>query len=308
MRLHSLAIFFCTLLLPSVIAIQYFPPSAKKGGRSSLRRSLAQLQYRIRRDTTDTCVSITGQQFAEALGIPDPESYADLTVCTCQGDYSTWLTTDPNGIELADRLGETEAASYLAELFDTGGGGATVCTLPTSADRVCSVGDPCAFACQPNYTEQDGACVCLDPFIECNGVCDVFPGGCSSATPRKKRSLPVASLAQAKATCKPTESVCGIAGRENTFDFECVDTSSTLDSCGGCITPHPFYEPYRSAIKGVECGRLAGIISVGCSDSRCVVSGCRDGHEPSFDKRTCVPIAPISQQLVMGVGGPRLAN
>lgn len=47
----------------------------------------------------------------------------------------------------------------------------------------------------------------------------------------RKRNLPINTLVQAKMTCKRNESVCGIAARENTFDFECVDTRVALDSC-----------------------------------------------------------------------------
>lgn len=122
-------------------------------------------------------------------------------------------------------------------------------------------------------------------------------------------------------TCKRNESVCGIAGRENTFDFECVDTRVALDSCeylsildpqgqnsdlagagGGCITPHPFHEPYRSTVTGVECGRLPGVLSSGCANSRCVVSRCKDGQEPSADKTRCVATPSLVQQYMRSSG------
>lgn len=57
--------------------------------------------------------------------------------------------------------------------------------------------------------------------------------GCGSAVPRSfnVRNGPITTIAQAKATCKPHETVCGIPGRENTLDFECINIHTANDSC-----------------------------------------------------------------------------
>ena len=57
--------------------------------------------------------------------------------------------------------------------------------------------------------------------------------GCGSAVPRlfKARNGPITTVTQAKATCKPHETVCGIPGREGTLDFECIDIDTANDSC-----------------------------------------------------------------------------
>ena len=138
------------------------------------------------------------------------------------------------------------------------------CILPPHAQRICQIGVPCAFECQENYTEKDGKCACLLPFRDCNGVCDYFPDvrariptpvqtfyylqGCGTASPilarHKRQAISITTLVQAKHTCDINESVCGIPGREDTLDFECVDTSKTLDSCVYriCIVIH--HSPY----------------------------------------------------------------
>jgi hypothetical protein len=41
----------------------------------------------------------------------------------------------------------------------------------------------------------------------------------------------ILTLSQAKASCKLRETVCGIAGREDSLAFECIDTTLTQDSC-----------------------------------------------------------------------------
>ncbi|GLB41035.1 hypothetical protein LshimejAT787_0902500 [Lyophyllum shimeji] len=101
----------------------------------------------------------------------------------------------------------------------------------------------------------------------------------------------IMTLARAKVTCKIDESVCGVAGRvPATLEYQCVDTGAALDSCGGCTTPHPFYEPYRATSKGVACRQLPGVVDARCQDSRCVVSRCREGLEPNADRTECVPV------------------
>ncbi|RDB26727.1 hypothetical protein Hypma_005395 [Hypsizygus marmoreus] len=287
-----------TSLLPSIAAIQYFP-RLKAGPRSSVARAFPDRQYRVHRDVTDTCTSITGETYASLLGIEDATPYAGIQICVCVGDIDTWLDTDTNGLALSAIVGRETAKANLEAVFALG----TVsesCTLPDHATRTCTIGSPCTYACNENYTPTANQCVCEPPFLECDGQCAEFPSGCASGIPRRKRrSLPVTTLAQAKSTCKPRESVCGIVGRENTYDFECVDTSVALDSCGGCVTPHPFYEPDRYEVKGIECGRLPGVISAGCSKGRCVVSQCRQGQEPSFDKSKCVSVTSVAQRLML---------
>jgi hypothetical protein len=74
-------------------------------------------------------------------------------------------------------------------------------------------------------------------FYECHSLFQsyIYFQGCGMASsrfpPHKQRRIPITNLVQAKHTCKINESVCGIPGREDTFDFECVDTSEALDSC-----------------------------------------------------------------------------
>jgi hypothetical protein len=58
--------------------------------------------------------------------------------------------------------------------------------------------------------------------------------GCSSPVPRslKARSGAIRTLAQAKATCKAGDSVCGIEGsRPRSLDYECLDCQTNIGSC-----------------------------------------------------------------------------
>lgn len=56
----------------------------------------------------------------------------------------------------------------------------------------------------------------------------------------KAREGPITTITQAKATCKLHQTVCGIPGREDTFDFECIDIDTTDDSCMHSRYSSPF--------------------------------------------------------------------
>ncbi|KAG5645688.1 hypothetical protein DXG03_005526 [Asterophora parasitica] len=311
MRLTApLVVSLAALLLPSAVAVKQFPrPKVKGVSNPRELNAYSKRQYRVKRSVTDVCMSTTGEGFGNAMGVPGAAAYAGVDVCLCSQEIDSWIATNPNGVALGHALGASDVKSALQLLFSPSSGESLVesCTTPANAVRTCGGGDGggtvCRFACDNGYSEDGDSCVCEEPNTECNGVCGDFSEGCGSARPvgilRKRRSLPITTLAQAKVNCKIYESVCGIIGRENTQDYECVDTSSALDSCGGCITPHPFYEPYRVSSKGVDCGLLPGVIGARCQNSQCVISRCKKGLEPSADGTECVPVAFMTERILV---------
>ncbi|KAG6828790.1 hypothetical protein H0H92_006729 [Tricholoma furcatifolium] len=134
-----------------------------------------------------------------------------------------------------------------------------------------------------------------------------------SGVARKRSVQPkqITTLAEAQLVCK-SQSVCGIPGRENTLDFECVDVSSTLDSCGGCVVPPPFSDAVRSKhTAGVDCGRLVGALEPQCSDSKCVVTKCRGGLVVSPKGTRCVPKAStrrLKRDIATAIVKTKLGN
>ncbi|KAG6876913.1 hypothetical protein C0993_012128 [Termitomyces sp. T159_Od127] len=245
------------LLLPSAAAAANQPFRGSKVSATSdqQRDIIAGRQLRIKRDTGDNCVSISGPEFAERVNlVPDP-AFKTLTVDTCKKDIESWLANDPNGQSLKNIMGTDAARTGLHTLFS---GSPTIekRQLPSLAKR-----------------QLEASAV-----VALKGLFGL-----------RRRNLPIITLPQAKQTCKINESVCGIAGREDdSRAFECIDTQTSLDHCGGCVIPHPFYEPDRVASKGVECGRLPHVISAQCIESTCVVSKCMEGFELSLDKTQCV--------------------
>ncbi|WWC95887.1 hypothetical protein V866_002754 [Kwoniella sp. B9012] len=69
---------------------------------------------------------------------------------------------------------------------------------------------------------------------------------------------------------------CIVPGSDDSF--ECIDTSSELESCGGCL-----YGSYTNstAPAGVDCSILRGAAFGGatCANGRCEISACREGFQ-----------------------------
>lgn len=77
--ISSLAALFVT----SASAAQFPRPNARRVYKTSAARALAARQFKYRRDIVDTCISISGETFAVASNLAEPEAFADLSVCTC---------------------------------------------------------------------------------------------------------------------------------------------------------------------------------------------------------------------------------
>ncbi|KAG5734799.1 hypothetical protein E4T56_gene728 [Termitomyces sp. T112] len=107
------------------------------------------------------------------------------------------------------------------------------------------------------------------------------------------------SYAAAVALCKPEQTVCGIPGREGTKDFECIDTTTTLDSCGGCVVQHPFSDGPAS-VNGIDCGRLPGVIASNCLSSRCEIAQCHSGWYLDAKRNECVKFSASTTRRSIG--------
>ncbi|KAF9007263.1 hypothetical protein BDZ89DRAFT_997258 [Hymenopellis radicata] len=73
---------------------------------------------------------------------------------------------------------------------------------------------------------------------------------------------------------------CPIPGME-AGDYECMDTSSDLEACGGC----------PSLGQGQDCTAIDGAWNVACEEKRCIVYSCAPGFMKSYDGKTCVSLA-----------------
>ncbi|KAG6828786.1 hypothetical protein H0H92_006725 [Tricholoma furcatifolium] len=268
--------------LPFVVAThnaQYSRPDSSlgKGKHASHKRLtsqvIAQRQHHVHRDLIDVCINIEAAVIVPILHLLDPLA-AGLRLCLCLQDLNVFLDSDV-GVLLGGILGGKDSLLAKIKLLLNTSPDAEQCTFPAHSHHACVAGHSCAFQCDPPYIKDASGTNC----------------GCSSAHPVPKRQVtgPITSYTAAKATCKSGETICGIPGRENPNAFECIDTTVSLDSCGGCVTPHRFADGPASP-KGIDCGRLPGVSASSCSNSQCKVTHCRMGRELNEERNECVKV------------------
>ncbi|KAF8237843.1 hypothetical protein L208DRAFT_1245223 [Tricholoma matsutake] len=63
-------------------------------------------------------------------------------------------------------------------------------------------------------------------------------------------------------------------------DYECLDTTTELESCGGCV----------SLGRGQDCTAIPGAWNVGCEQGHCAVYTCAGGFELAPHGTSCIPL------------------
>ncbi|KAI0777856.1 hypothetical protein BC629DRAFT_1290184, partial [Irpex lacteus] len=145
------------------------------------------------------------------------------------------------------------------------------CNKPEFSTSLCSDSDPCGFECKPPYTKVGDKCECKAPYMLCNGQCTLPPGGVSQWYCIFER---------------PYSDVCGVYGGEE-YAYECVNTKTNLESCGGCLIPNPFRPHTASSATGVDCAAIDHADSVSCASGRCIVESCENGWEVDSARSSC---------------------
>ncbi|RDB28903.1 Protein priA [Hypsizygus marmoreus] len=86
----------------------------------------------------------------------------------------------------------------------------------------------------------------------------------------KSRSAPL---------CPTGLDACPISSMKS-GDYECLDTTTELESCGGC----------SSIGAGQDCTTITGAWNVGCEQGSCKVYTCAGGYIRARDGKSCIPI------------------
>lgn len=85
---------------------------------------------------------------------------------------------------------------------------------------------------------------------------------------RRSRLVPQAQARSTNAFCPRGQSACSLAASLDPADgYDCLDTLSSLEMCGGCPTGTDLSDP--SAPSGVDCSTLPGVNDVECDGGRC---------------------------------------
>ncbi|KAI1794000.1 hypothetical protein LXA43DRAFT_186797 [Ganoderma leucocontextum] len=209
--------------------------------------------------------------------------------CYCESQIPLLLTTDPLVIVAVAFAGVTTTKKELTDLLNSSKNHET-CYYPDHADPVCAQGAPCSFNCKDGFKPEPEDwpvdCVCKPPFKVCNGLCGPFKA-CPSGKPHRRESL------RKRAACGGGMTACGIYGRANGLGgaWECINTATDLESCGGCAIPLDTSSP-----EGVDCTAIPGVADVACRAGSCVVNRCVPGYEVSVDGTFCLASQGILEQ------------
>ncbi|GAA5827338.1 hypothetical protein JCM5353_007547 [Sporobolomyces roseus] len=138
-------------------------------------------------------------------------------------------------------------------------------------EHVTTVGQSCQddpdFACTQTSTGQ--ALTCRQTDFTCQLAAR------PSARARTRRSDTV--LARRNLCPAESHQACRVEGTDS---FKCIDTSSSLESCGGCLTD----------LTGVDCTAIEGAEQVGCVQGTCEIWSCADGYTFDSNSQVCVKI------------------
>jgi len=97
----------------------------------------------------------------------------------------------------------------------------------------------------------------------------------------KSKSKRVSEISLLPQHCPWGLRACPIAGFSGlTGDYECIDTTNDLESCGGCA----------SLGEGEDCTAIYGGWNVGCVQGNCAIYTCASGFRRSIDGKSCAAI------------------
>lgn len=148
-----------------------------------------------------------------------------------------------------------------------------------------------------------GACIksvctlqtCPTSYVLKSGVCVKSTASQAARLAKKDKVIESRSLCPAKETACPirgsTTYDAAVSHHFSTQDefsgvmlgqggYECLDVSSSLESCGGCA----------STGEGRDCSAIRGAAGVGCDAGVCRILSCQGGYKVSLDGSKCVRV------------------
>jgi len=239
------------------------------------------------RSTIDVCAEVDAVLELDVLGIATV--FGALDICLCISAIVDILDVNVVVEAAVAVVGEVAVVAELTALINSAIGHQS-CTYPDHFEAVCTAGNPCGFQCKDGFTPSPVSepvdCVCVPPNIVCNGICSNVKACPSSLS--AKREL---EAEKRNAVCDRGFTPCGVfgwSGLRASQAWECVDTQSDLESCGGCAVPLMHGSP-----RGIDCTAIPGIADVSCGAGTCIVHRCLPGYTPSLDRSFCIRRASL---------------
>ncbi|WVF68043.1 hypothetical protein IAT40_002805 [Kwoniella sp. CBS 6097] len=227
-------------------------------------------------------------------------AYYDLGTSACYCD--TAETSGSNFVQAQDPNGACASDQAAAWELDTGlgfkGCASRTESSSTESSTASSASDcfsRCSTYASAAFTRFGGLyfCLCADRIdIATAQACqagnsnvgfyvygqdiDVPTGGTQERRKLKERAKRALTLKHQN--CPPGLVSCRVGNDQNAF--ECVDTQSDLESCGGCTGGLYGVVSGNATRIGQDCNSLTGVAMGGvtCTRGRCEVSACKYGH------------------------------
>ncbi|KAK8850510.1 hypothetical protein IAR55_004428 [Kwoniella newhampshirensis] len=219
---------------------------------------------------------------ASPYGCRCSNSDTDMSNYQSAEDSSGTCSTDQaSGWEVSTSF----AFDFCASSFDSG----------SASTTFVSGAEECYSRCSPttygSLSRVDGVyiCQCFNTLTSytaatCGGstqttyIYQHAPNAAVSGTTRRQLKRRLENRRRTlNAFCPVGLTSCALAGDVNAF--ECVDTQSELESCGGCMGS-VFGPVSRAPMPGVDCSALPGVAmgAVTCARGECLVSACKSGY------------------------------
>lgn len=241
---------------------------------TALANIISPLLARTGSSTSDVCADVTFDLKIPLLG--KDFNCGKISACICKSQLDDFCKSNPVVLIAAGLIGKAKVVQIIENLIDKNK--PQKCTYPPHSVPICKKGNPCYFDCKDGYVPDSPSkptkCVCKAPNKECNGKCGKYQA-CPSGKPKRE-------LLPRDTSCTRGLTACGVLGGKRNA-FECVDTLSDLESCGGCVVPLTVH----SKASGADCSAITGVSDVSCVNSQCVVHRCRSGYTVSDDRTTC---------------------
>ncbi|KAJ9098752.1 hypothetical protein QFC21_004400 [Naganishia friedmannii] len=132
------------------------------------------------------------------------------------------------------------------------------CNLPSGGSLTLLEfdGDCCSYKCSFGSCGSGTSLICLEKGQICQSGVPVSPHPTSP--------------------CPTGRTQCFTAKKSKRNLYECIDTQSDLESCGGCIFPDPAAKDTTS--QGVDCSAISNVKDVSCEKGKCNVKSCEEGY------------------------------